>query len=187
MGNEKNFMQLIAEGDPALYDTLYSKTLKRVIQFVLKNNGDTTDAEDVFQRALIQIAVRYQKEKVALYGNAEGYVFTVCKNLWRRDLKLSKTDHKEAFYFESLTEEEDICASALEQKRWELIQKARNVIIGNCKDILDFYFAKVSATVIMEEMGYASETVVRQRIFKCKKKLIEQIENDPNYHHLKNS
>ena len=45
--------------------------------------GNTTDAEDIFQKALLQIVVRYKKEKFQIKTSFEGYLFTVCKNLWR--------------------------------------------------------------------------------------------------------
>jgi hypothetical protein len=47
------------------------------------------------------------------------------------------------------------------------------------------FFAKIPYSHIAKEHGYSSETVVRQRVFKCKNKLIELIKKDPRYKSLK--
>ncbi len=186
MSIQENFMQRIAEGDQEIYDILYQKTLPKVSSFVLKNKGNQADAEDVFQKGLMQIALRYMNEKLEVSGNVEAFVFTVCKNLWRRELNNKKTVNREEYFFDNAKADEDICTAALEQERWELLQRARKSIIGNCKAILDLYFEKASSNTIMKKMGYASEIVVRQRIFKCKKKLISMVKEDSQYDELKN-
>ena len=52
---------------------------------MLQNKGGIADAEDIFQKALLQIAVRYKKEKCQIKSSFNAYLYTVCKNLWRRE------------------------------------------------------------------------------------------------------
>ncbi|MFT5891811.1 MAG: hypothetical protein ACI9Y7_001918, partial [Dokdonia sp.] len=47
------------------------------------------------------------------------------------------------------------------------------------------FFAKVSYERMVKEMGYNSETVARQRVFKCKAKLTQTITSDHRYNSLK--
>jgi len=56
---------------------------------------------------------------------------------------------------------------------------------SNCKQVLTMFFAKQSYAEMLEQTDYTSETVVRQRVFKCKKKLAELIKNDKRYNELK--
>ena len=48
------------------------------------------------------------------------------------------------------------------------------------------FLKKRSHKEIAEELGYNSETVVRQRVFKCKSKLVKVIKKDSSYKKLKN-
>ena len=76
--------------------------------------------------------------------------------------------------------------SILEQKRWELFHEYLEKLSENCKEILKLFFNKVSYKRIIVLMNYNSESVARQRIFKCKGKLIDMVQKDNRYHQLKN-
>lgn len=75
--------------------------------------------------------------------------------------------------------------ATFEQERWELFTEVLEAISENCKKILKLFFAKVSYERIVKEMGYNSETVARQRVFKCKAKLTQTITSDYRYNSLK--
>jgi len=53
------------------------------------------------------------------------------------------------------------------------------------RDILTLFFSNTSYQDIVQKMGYNSETVARQRVFKCKSKLTETVKNDERYRSLK--
>ena len=46
---------------------------------------------------------------------------------------------------------------------------------------------KIPYEEIVEAFGYASSTVARQRVFKCKAKLVQLIKFDKRYKNLKNN
>ena len=73
----------------------------------------------------------------------------------------------------------------MEQKRYELFKEKLNLISENCKKILALYFAKTSYADIVKIGEYNSETVARQRVFKCKKKLTDLIKADDRFKNLK--
>jgi len=76
---------------------------------------------------------------------------------------------------------EDIADISLWQERWDIYEDNFQKISENCQKVLTLHLKKTSAKVIMQELGYASESVVAQRVFKCKKSLIEHIKKDPRY------
>ena len=143
------------------------------------------DAEDIFQKALLQIAVRYKKQPFEIKVSPEAYMYTVCKNLWRRELNKSKKRVTNEGSIELVSEEKDLAMAALEQERQELFVEKLHLISENCKKILNLFFAKVPYVEIMKEYQYNSETVVRQRVFKCKKQLKDLITRDARYENLK--
>jgi len=74
--------------------------------------------------------------------------------------------------------------SALEQDRWELFREKFEMMSDNCREILGLLFNKVSGKEMMEKLGYSSDTTVRQRVFKCKKKLGELVKDDNRFKDL---
>ncbi len=182
MGNI--FLKALVNGDSKIISNIYKENFTPVKKFVLQNSGDTADAEDVFQKALLQITVRYKKEAFQINTNFNGYLYTVCKNLWRRELNKSKKKVTNNEVVELVSEERDSSLAYLELKRQELFVEKLGEISENCKKILTLFFAKTPYAEIVESTDYGSETVVRQRVFKCKKKLTELIKKDIKYNSL---
>ena len=133
----------------------------------------------------MQIAVRYRRESFEIKSSFEAYLFTACKNLWRRELNKTKTRVTDDGVMELKSEERDMALATLEQERWELFTEKLELISENCKKVLQLFFAKVSYSEIVKRLGYNSETVARQRVFKCKTKLMQTITNDQRYNSLK--
>lgn len=153
---------------------------------MLQNKGSITDAEDIFQKALLHIAVRYKQNPFTIKYEFEAYLFTVCKNMWKRELKISKN---KVTYTDLHTQQDnsiDMSFAVLEQKRWELFTESLEHISDNCKKILSLYFNKKPYHEIVKEMQYASELAARQRVFKCKAKLREAVKKDKRFNSLKN-
>lgn len=185
MEKSEVYLNALIEGDSRKIKNLYAKNFSQVRNFIKQNKGGEKDAEDIFQKALLQIAIRYKKEAFIIKGSFDGYLFTVCKNLWRRELNKNKGKVANSLVIELLIEEKESTYSIIEQKRQELFIEKLGVISENCKKMLTLFFAKTPYSEIVVDLGYNSETVVRQRIFKCKKKLTELIKGDVRYNSLK--
>lgn len=181
----KAYLEALVEGNSIIIDQLYQKQLPKVIGFVLKNNGDRQDAEDVFQKALLQLTTRYVAKPFEIKSNFEAYLFTVCKNLWRRQLNSEKSRVTNPENFEPVYNPDDIAVSVLEQKRWELFTACFQLLSENCQKVLKMFFNKISYAEIVSTLGYNSETVARQRVFKCKAKLTELVKKDSQFKSLK--
>ncbi len=184
MTDNSFFLEALINNDSKVISDIYKANLFKIRTFVLKNKGQQQDAEDIFQKALLQLAVRYKKEKFVINTTFEAYLFTVCKNLWRRELNKSKIKVTNKEFVEPKDDNEDIALAVLEQKRWELFTESLELISENCKQILKFYFAKSSYADMMMKFKYNSETVVRQRVFKCKNKLKELVRKDQRFNSL---
>ncbi len=164
---------------------IYQKVFPNVKYFVLENKGQHADAEDVFQKALLQIMARVQVKSFQINSSFEAYLFVACKNLWRRELNKRKRLVTNDAVKEQGSEERELARSILEQERWEFFQEKLEAISGNCKEVLKRFFNKMSYKQIAEELDYNSESVVRQRVFKCKNKLTETIKKDLRFKELK--
>ena len=176
-GLKKNNEKVILE--------IYHKVFPNVKYFVLENKGQHADAEDVFQKALLQIMARVQVKSFQIKSSFEAYLFVACKNLWRRELNKRKRLVTNDAIQEQGSEERELARSILEQQRWEFFQEKLEAISGNCKEVLKRFFNKMPYKQIAEELDYNSESVVRQRVFKCKNKLTETIKKDVRFKELK--
>ena len=185
MNNNSTLLNALLNGNSKVIQGIYKDNFPKVKNFVLQNKGQKQDAEDIFQMALLQLASRYKKEKFVIHSSFEAYLFTVCKNLWRRNLNKSKIKVTNKEIFELKDESTDMALALLEQKRWEVFQIGLKKISENCQQILKMFFNKVPYSEMVKKMNYNSETVARQRVFKCKAKLAEVIKNDKNYQALK--
>jgi len=179
------YLNALEKGDSKVISRIYKINFSQVKRFILQNKGRMEDAEDIFQKALLQIAVRHKKEGIVIKSSFDAYLFTVCKNLWRRELNNRKTRVTNNEIVEQVSEARDNASAIIEQKRHELFLEKLNEISDNCKKILSMFFAKLSYAEIVESTEYNSETVVRQRVFKCKKKLTELVKKDERYNSLR--
>lgn len=165
---------------------IYRDFFPGVQHFVVRNSGEIHDARDVFNTVIYQLTARLEHSQINVHSTFEGYLFTACKNMWRRQLKknererVTKDNVRELYY-----EEQDMAQATLEQEKWELFHEKLREISENCREILQMFFNRMSSRAIMEAMDYASETTVRQRVFKCKTKLISLVKNDRRYEELK--
>jgi len=164
---------------------IYENSFGAVKDFVLSNNGQIEDAYDVFQKALLQITVRVRIKSISINSSFEGFLYVTCRNLWRRELNKRKKEITIFKNFDYEDEEKDLALSILEQERWEFFQKKLDSISQNCKQVLKLYFNKTPYNVIAQKLDYNSDNVVRQRVFKCKTKLIKLIMADKDYLQLK--
>lgn len=180
-----HFLNALVQGDSKIILRIYKDCFPAVRKFVLRNSGKVEDAEDVFQKALIQITVRYKKDQFEIRSSFQAYLYVVCKNLWRRELNKSKLRVTSDGVVELVNNEIDEATALVEQKRQELFIEKLQEISENCKKILTLFFAKIPYIKIAKDHGYSSETVVRQRVFKCKKQLISLIKKDKRFDSLK--
>lgn len=185
MKDHSIYLKALLNSDTKKILEIYKTCFPNVKRFVIQNKGDQADAEDIFQKALLQLAVRYKKEQFEIKSSFDAYLFTVCKNLWRRELNKSKQEVTIDGVVELKSEARDIALSALEQERWEFFQEKLELISENCKQILKRFFKKVAYKDIAIELDYSDENVVRQRVFKCKTKLTEMIKQDKRFNELK--
>ncbi|GAA4274435.1 sigma-70 family RNA polymerase sigma factor [Aquimarina gracilis] len=182
---EKDLLKALASGNKMVIQQLYSKVFPKVKSFILKNNGDTVDAEDVFQKALMQLIARYKVQSFTIESSFDAYLFGTCRNLWRRELKKQKSVVTKEEIITLVSEEDQLTMAILEQEKWELFQEKLKNLSDNCKQLLELFFQKVPYKDIMEQLGYNSDNVVRQRIFNCKSQLTKLIKNDPRYKKIK--
>lgn len=182
MQNEKSFIQKFLEGDSIILEEVYTKSFSYVKHYVMSRDGTMKDAEDVFHNALVILYVKLKEDKLNIQ-KFENYLFTVCKNLWRRENKKKRVTNNHVIPL--ISEELDMATFYLEQKQWELYNEKFKKISKQCQTLLKMIFEKKTYDEIVKKYDYNSHSVARQRIFKCKSRLIKLIKQDIRYLRMK--
>lgn len=177
-----DFIRQFLEGNPKALDHIYNTCFKYVCNYITSRDGTIKDAEDVFHNALIILYVKLKSEKIKIQS-FDNYLFTVCKNLWKRENSKKKVTN--TIVFPLVSEELNLASFYLEHKQWELYKEKYELLTKQCKEILKMVFEKSSYESIVKRFSYSSQTVARQRVFKCKKKLTQLIKEDSRYSNFK--
>jgi RNA polymerase sigma factor (sigma-70 family) len=173
----------ILRNDNVVLQFIYKNFYYKVNLYVKKNSGDSDDANDVFQEAIIVIYRKLKANELVLNCAFETYLFSVCKYLWFKQLERQKTE-KEWTRDNPSDENEyvlDFIEAADKNERFKLYQKHFLTLGADCQKLLQLFFDKVSHKQIAQIMGIASESYVKKRKHKCKEYLVTSIKQDLNY------
>lgn len=182
--NSNIYIEALFNGDEKIILEIYQSMFPKVLHFVKNNKGEHGDAEEVFQKALYQLTARVRVKKFEITNSFEAYLFTACKNLWRKELNKSNKEVRNDKVIELVSEEQDNSRAVIEQERWELFEEKISQLTDTCKNLLKAYFKKISYKEIVSKFGYANENAAFQRVFKCKKRLADLIKLDKRYQEL---
>ncbi len=177
-----DFLSKFLEGDREVLNHIYKNSFKYVKHYIKSRGGTEKDAEDVFHNGLLLIYVKLKENQIQVKV-FDNYLFTVCKNLWKREnskKRVTNIDH-----IPLVSEELDLAAFYLEHNQWELYKEKFELLSEQCKAILKMVFEKKTYTEIVKKYSYASQVVARQRVFKCKTKLTKLIKDDKRFSKLK--
>lgn len=83
---DSQIIQRIKLGDESALDYLYEQHYKMMLRMILRNNGTEQEALDVFQDALIVFWQKAMDVNFELTSKISTYLYSVCKNLWRKEL-----------------------------------------------------------------------------------------------------
>lgn len=177
MNTTEKYINALIKGDDRVIKEIYSKLFPKIKSYIITNRGKKEDALDVFHDALMYIIVTHKEKKISILS-FEPYFFTICKNLWKKNLKsrVIKTD-----VVTLRSKETDLSLFILEQQCFDFYIEKFGLMSANCKEILSSYFNGLSYEEIQIENNYTSINTVRQRVFKCRKKLIALIKKDKRF------
>ncbi|MBW1295303.1 RNA polymerase sigma factor [Aquimarina litoralis] len=184
---ERKILDGIRDGNEQAIKVFYQNNYSYIKSYILNNSGDTRDAEDVFQDALVVIYEKLKEGSLNIHENVtvRSYLYGVCKNLWLSRLRKRKKMIVDPGIIKE-NEGTDISISEeLEKKEREhLYRKYFLALSDSCKEILRLVFDGKSMKEIASITKY-SEGHARKKKYDCKKSLIEKLEKDPMYKELK--
>lgn len=166
---EREIFDRICKGDERALEFLYKKYYRMMTKMVITNSGSEDEARDVYQDALIVFWQKATSGNLVLTSKISTYIYSVCQNLWRKEL-----DRKKRLS----NEEKDIpvIINTDVEERNRIIGECLNKLDETCKRILlYYYFEEMSMQDIADKLGFANTDTTKTKKYKCKKKLDELV------------
>src|SRR3982074_2819396 len=88
--DEKEIFERIQKGDEKALEFIYKKYYRMMTKLVITNSGTEEEARDVYQDALVVFWQKARSGNLVLTSKMSTYIYSICKNLWRKELDRKK-------------------------------------------------------------------------------------------------
>jgi RNA polymerase sigma factor (sigma-70 family) len=167
--DEKEVFERICKGDEKALEFIYKKYYRMMTKLVITNSGTEDEARDVYQDALVVFWQKARSGNLVLTSKISTYVYSICQNLWRKELDRKKR----------LSNEEKDSAESLDldgPEREKIIARCMEQLGETCRKVLMYYyFDEMSMQEIADKLGFANTDTAKTKKYKCKQKLDELV------------
>jgi len=162
---DREILERIGKGDEKALDYLYTKYYRMMVKMVLDNSGTEDEAKDIYQEALLAFWQKAASRQLVLTSKISTYLYSICQNLWRKELDKKKRQSYEQVDGEEFQKYE-------ENERLKIVKACIGELGDVCKKILTYYyFDGMSMADISKKMNFANTDTAKTKKYKCKKKL----------------
>lgn len=154
------------------FGQLYRDNAGKITAFVTKNQGTVSDAEDLFQDAMLVLVEKLRQDHFQLTASIHTYVYAICKNLWYKKLRdrsyqLSLDEVQDADFLQAIS-------MAIEDEKGyaERLQGYLTQITSHCNRLIqDLFYRQKAMEEIQQTYGYTTRHNAQNQKHKC----VEQI------------
>lgn len=167
--SDSKLIEEIRNGNEEVLVNMYKNNYTMVRNFILKNNGNEDDIEDVLQDSVIAVWRNVNKDNFNLTAKMSTYLMSIVKNTWFKKLKKRQRftvvdeSHKE-----KISQEE----TSTDHLDHSIIREMVAAMDDTCKKLLSyFYFDGYDNKTIAEKLGFANTNTVKSKKYQCFKRL----------------
>lgn len=187
--NDQEILKLLRSADQAEINyglkELYRGYFQSVKSFVFNNSGNYDDATDVFQNCIIVFYQQVRNEQLKLTCSIKTYLYSICRNIWFKDLRAGKRTTHLSDTYESIEISEDQFKVLLKTEKSLVISKLLDRLGGKCRDLLLlYYYEKLRMNEIVDRMDFSSAQVAKNKKSSCMKKLRSMVAESEVYQNL---
>ena len=169
--NDQEILARLKQGDENTLDLLYKTHYRMMIKLIIKNNGTEEEAKDIYQESLIVLWQKAKDDNFVLTSKISTYLYSICLNLWRKEL-----ERKKRFSYE-VKEGTDVMEMDRDE-RIKIINQCIQRLGDTCREVLTYYyFDRLSMVEIAEKMGFANADTSKTKKYKCKKELDQLVKS----------
>lgn len=163
--NEKELFEKICNGDEKALETLYKKYYRMMTKLVITNSGTEDEAKDIYQEAVLVFWQKSISGNLVLTSKISTYIYSICLNLWRKELDRKKrlsNEEKDSVEYQ----DED------KKEKAKIMLECISQLGDTCKKVLMYYYYDgMSMQEIATKLGFANTNTAKTKKYKCKMKL----------------
>jgi len=185
---DQKYIDALLKEDVAAITTIYEKWGAECKRFVLSNNGNTQDADDLFQESLLTVLRKAKFKNFELTVPFGGYLYFIYRNKWIDTLRKQKNYllriQEIERYTDKYTSKEMANETELTNKKMQLFYACFQQLGEACKTLIGGRLKKKTSKEIMKQLNLPSSNAVDFRMHKCRKQLKKIIEQHPDFKEL---
>jgi RNA polymerase sigma factor (sigma-70 family) len=186
--NNEELLRGILRNNSLILRFIYKTYFHKIYSFVTNNKGNSEEANDIFQEAIIVIYRRLKEDNLKIIDcTFETYLYSVCRLLWLKQLQDKKESiikNDDMHHYSDTVIDDDLTELIQKNERYKLFQDHFQKMGKDCQKILQLFFEKVTINQITEIMGYSSDNYTKKRKHQCKEYLVRSIKQDNEFKNL---
>ncbi|MGB5005656.1 MAG: sigma-70 family RNA polymerase sigma factor [Ferruginibacter sp.] len=169
LDQEKQLLEGLALKDGSVIEGIYRDNYPMIQAFILNNNGNSDEARDIFQEAMIVIYEKAVSGTFELNCLLKTYLYSVCRRLWLKRLQqLQRYVNLVENVEETVVVDEDLEIHDKHNANFAIMENAMNKIGEPCKSLLDaYYLQKKNMQEIAADFGYTNADNAKTQKYKC--------------------
>lgn len=147
------------------WDYLYRSYYPMICEFILNSKGTEDDATDLFQDSLITVYLNLQNGSFREASSLRTYLFSICRNLWFKELDNRKKritvplDGEHGFVSESDIDNL-MTVETVSLLMMQLSEDCRSILI-------EYFFQERTMEELKEIFKFSSTQVAKNRKWRC--------------------
>ena len=171
---DTELLQGLAAGDRTVVASLYKLYLPVLTKWILSRGGLDSDADDVFQEALVVVYEKAKSPEFCLTCKLSTYLFAVSKRIWYKKLEQSSnfynldTEEGEEEQVYGHSYDGDVQEHWEKEAQFEQLNLALDQLGEPCAALLKaFYIDKKNMQEIAEVFKYTNAENAKTQKYKC--------------------
>ena len=166
---ENDLLRGLAANDREVIEGIYRDNYPMIQVFILNNNGNSDEAGDIFQEAMIVLFEKAVSGSFELNCQLKTYIYSVCRRLWLKRLQqMQRFGALVENIEDTVPVEEDIEQHEKQNAGFAIMEAALDKIGEPCKSLLEaYYIQKKNMQEIADEFGYTNADNAKTQKYKC--------------------
>jgi len=161
---------------------LYSSFFPKIHAMIRGLGGQESDANDIFQEAIIIFYRKAKKKEVDETTAVLPYLMLTCKHIWLKFYRDEKNIWES--YPENISNENNLIQEYIDSKKKALMYKHFRMLAAECRRVIKAFYKGMNYREIAEKYGYSSEDYARRKKYICKDILVQSIKSDPDFNEI---
>ncbi|MEL6836635.1 MAG: RNA polymerase sigma factor [Bacteroidota bacterium] len=169
---DQQIIVALRNGEFGVLDQVYRDHASSIRNWIVRNNGTSDDAQDVFQDAIIALHQKANDPDFVLTCPLGGLLFSICRNKWLNQLRKKNKEAEVRVWEAEKYKDESSLVSVLEQVEEEQIRQERldhtfQQLSELCQKLLRLLISGLSSAEVAVQLGMTDANTVYRRKNAC--------------------